>query len=47
MLYGVEQTDVMSFALGGVVLVVTAMVACIVPMRRAIAVDPLTAIRSD
>ena len=47
MLYGVQQTDVMSFVLGGVVLVATAMVACIVPMRRAIAVDPLTAIRSD
>jgi predicted permease len=47
MLYGVEKTDAMSFVLGGVVLVATAMVACIVPMRRAIAVDPLTAIRSD
>ena len=47
MLYGVQQNDVMSFVLGGVVLVATAMVACIVPMRRAIAVDPLTAIRSD
>ena len=47
MLYGVDETDVMSFALGGAVLVATAMVACIVPMRRAVSVDPLTAIRSD
>lgn len=47
MLYGVDETDAMSFVLGGAVLVATAMVACIVPMRRAVSVDPLTAIRSD
>ena len=47
MLYGVGRSDVASFAIGAAVLVATALVACIVPMRRAIAVDPLVAIRAD
>jgi putative ABC transport system permease protein len=47
MLYGVGRTDPASFAIGVTVLIVTAMVACLVPVRRAVAVDPLTAIRSD
>jgi putative ABC transport system permease protein len=47
MLYGVSRSDAASFALGGLVLVGTAMLACIVPMRRAVSVDPLVAIRAD
>jgi putative ABC transport system permease protein len=47
MLYGIERSDVASFALGALVLVATALIACIVPMRRAVAVDPLVAIRAD
>jgi hypothetical protein len=40
MLYGVAPLDVASFATGAIVLVLTAVVACVVPMRRALAVDP-------
>jgi len=47
MLYGVARSDAASFALGAAVLVGTAALACIVPMRRAVAVDPLVAIRAD
>jgi putative ABC transport system permease protein len=47
MLYGVGRSDTVSFVLGAVVLIATALVACIVPMRRAVAVDPLVAIRAD
>jgi len=47
MLYGVAPLDVASFATGAIVLVLTAVVACVVPMRRALAVDPIRAIRAD
>jgi predicted lysophospholipase L1 biosynthesis ABC-type transport system permease subunit len=47
LLYGVQPTDAASFAIGALVLVVTALVACIVPTRRAVAVDPLVAIRAE
>ena len=47
MLYGVSRSDAMSFAIGALLLVGTAILACIVPMRRAVAVDPLVAIRAD
>jgi putative ABC transport system permease protein len=47
MLYGVGRSDPVSFAIGGLVLIGTAVVACLVPMRRAVAVDPLVAIRAD
>ena len=47
MLYGVSRSDAMSFAIGALLLVGTAVLACIVPMRRAVAVDPLVAIRAD
>jgi putative ABC transport system permease protein len=46
-LYGVSRSDVMSFVIGAAVLMVAALVACIVPTRRALAVDPMTAIRAD
>jgi len=47
MLYGVSRTDPMSFVLGGLVLVATAMLACLVPMNRAASVDPIIAIKAD
>ena len=47
MLYGVGRTDPLSFAIGVAVLVATALIACLVPVRRAVAVDPLTSIRAD
>ena len=47
MLYGVDRTDPMSFAIGVLVLTTTAVLACVVPVRRAVGVDPLLAIRAD
>jgi putative ABC transport system permease protein len=47
MLYGVAPLDVASFAIGATVLIAAAIVACVVPTRRALAVDPITAIRAD
>jgi ABC-type antimicrobial peptide transport system permease subunit len=46
-LYGVGRLDVASFAIGGALLVGIAVAASLVPMRRAISVDPVTAIRAD
>lgn len=46
-LYGVTRLDVPSFAVGGVALVLIAVAASVLPMRRAVAVDPVTAIRAD
>jgi putative ABC transport system permease protein len=47
MLYGVGRTDAVSFVIGVVVLILTALAACLVPMRRAVSVDPLISIRAD
>ena len=47
MLYGVGRSDPTSFAVGALVLIGAAVLACVVPMRRAVAVDPLIAIRAD
>jgi putative ABC transport system permease protein len=47
MLYGVGRTDPLSFVIGVAVLLATALAACLVPVRRAVAVDPLTSIRAD
>jgi len=47
LLYGVAPIDAVSFATGAIVLIVTAVVACVVPTRRALAVDPIRAIRAD
>jgi predicted permease len=46
-LYGVGRSDPLSLAAGGLLLVMVALVACLVPARRALAVDPMTAIRAD
>lgn len=47
MLYRVTPLDTMSFATGALVLILTAVVACIVPTRRALGIDPIRAIRAD
>jgi ABC-type antimicrobial peptide transport system permease subunit len=46
-LYGVARSDVASFGAAAVVLLGAAVAACVVPARRALAVDPITAIRSE
>jgi predicted permease len=46
-LFGVARSDGASFIAAAIVLVVAALVACVVPTRRALAVDPMTAIRAD
>jgi ABC-type antimicrobial peptide transport system permease subunit len=46
-LHGVSRLDPASFVVGAVILVAISLIACVVPMRRALAVDPMTAIRAD
>jgi putative ABC transport system permease protein len=46
-LYGITRSDPLSFAAGAIVLITVAVVACVVPTRRALSVDPMTAIRAD
>jgi len=46
-LYGVQPTDPASFALGGAALLTVALLACLIPTRRAIRVDPVIAMRTE
>jgi putative ABC transport system permease protein len=47
MLYGVSATDVTTYVVACGVLALAALVASIVPARRALAVDPITAVRGQ
>jgi ABC-type antimicrobial peptide transport system permease subunit len=47
MLYGVSPSDPLTFGTVAAVITAVAVVACLVPMRRATRVDPLAAIRAD
>ena len=46
-LYQVSNTDPLTFVLVPVILVVVALLACVVPARRALGVDPATTIRAE
>jgi len=46
-LYGVAARDAVSMLVAAVVLAGAALLACIIPTRRALAVDPMTAIRAE
>jgi predicted permease len=46
-LYGVTGTDALSYAATGALLLAVSILACLIPMRRAMAVDPVIAMRGE
>jgi putative ABC transport system permease protein len=47
LVYGVGAHDLVSFAAGILVLWAAALLACYVPVRRALSVDPIATLRTE
>ena len=46
-LYGVQPADPLTLAVVGLLLLATALLACTIPARRAMRVDPVNALRGS